>query len=351
MNPHLQHWSVSPDGFPEDGFVSDRLEYLLRYAILAPSPHNTQPWLFRILTNDVEVYVDPRRGLKVTDPHGREMFMACGAALLNLRIAGEYFGQKCSVTVFPEADKPTLVARMTVHSGGEATSEDVVLFHAITERRTNRERFGGESLPEAVLEQLGDAATQEGAWLAFLAEDEAKAAMAALVAEGDRRQWGQREFRAELARWVRTDAEHQADGIPTRELGVTDWLSFAGPALVRTFDRGGRQAARHEDIAKQSPVILVLGTDADTPREWLAAGQALQRVLLVAASEGVSASHLNQPVEVEALRPQAAMLAGRESGFPQVILRLGYGVGVPPTPRRELRSVVLCQDPAKAPPH
>lgn len=351
MNSHLHHWSVSPEGFPGDGFVSDRLEYLLRYAILAPSPHNTQPWLFRINTNDVEVHADPRRLLRVTDPGGREMLMACGAALLNLRIAAEYFAQKCVVEVFPDAQQPMMVGRMTVHSGGEATSEDVVLFHAIRERRTNRGMFGPMSVAEGVMDVLGDAATAEGVWASFVTGEGDKGALADLVAEGDRRQWANREFRAELARWVRSDAERQVDGIPTRELGIQDWMAFAGPALVRTFDRGGSQAARDREIAECSPLLVVLGTDGDTPRDWVMAGQALERMLLVAQSEGVSVSHLSQPLEEAELRPRVAMVAGREAGFPQAVLRMGYGVEVPPTPRRDLRAVLLSQDPARLPPH
>ncbi|MHB8520346.1 MAG: hypothetical protein ACYDH9_06275 [Limisphaerales bacterium] len=48
INPHLQPWSISADDFPASSFASDQLEHLLGYAVLAPSTHNTQPWLFRI---------------------------------------------------------------------------------------------------------------------------------------------------------------------------------------------------------------------------------------------------------------------------------------------------------------
>lgn len=351
MNPHLQPWLVSPHAFPSDGFISDRLEYLLQYAILAPSPHNTQPWMFRINPNDVEIYADRRRCLSATDPRGRELFMACAAALLNLRVAAEYFDQRCSVEVFPEPSVPNLVARLTLHGGGEATSEDVVLFHAITERRTNRGEFSATLVLESTMEILGNMAIEEGAWMAFVTDEASKEALAGLIADGDRLQWASREFRGELARWVRTDAAHQADGIPTAELGVQNWLSFAGPAMVRTFNRGNQEAARDMEIARRSPLLLVLGTDEDSPEAWVRSGQAMQRVLLAAQSEGLSVSHLNQPVEVDTLRSQVAMIAGREGGYPQLILRVGYGTAVGPTPRRDLRQVLLHQDPARVPPH
>jgi hypothetical protein len=109
---------------------------------------------------------------------------------------------------------------------------------------------------------------------------------------------------------------------------------------VRTFDLGKGQAAKDRDIALHSPTLAVLGTDQDTPEDWLRAGQALARVLLRARSEEVWASFLNQPIEVPELRGQLSGPIAR-NGFPQLLLRFGYGVEVPPTPRRPLSSVLV----------
>lgn len=351
MNSHLEPWAIDPEIFPADGFASDRLEFLLSYAVLAPSPHNTQPWLFRINVSDVELFADPRRLLPSTDPYGRELRIAGGAALLNLRIAAGYHGQGHTVELLPDIHNPLLLARLTLHLTDLTPSEDVVLFPAIRERRTNREPFATELVPDEILDELGEAANQEGAWLVALADDAGRAAIADLVAAADKVQWANPEFRRELAHWIRTDAEHQADGIPSRELGVSDWLSFAGPALIRTFNRGNNVAARDADIALHSPVLAILGTDSDDPLSWIRAGQALQRVLLHAQVNGVSVSHLNQPLEVAELRPELARLIGREGAHPQILVRLGYGPVVPPTPRWRVHSRLLRQDPAKAPPH
>ena len=350
MNPHLEPWAIASDAFPGDNYASDQLEFLLGYAVLAPSPHNTQPWRFRINVNDAEVFADRRRALRVVDPHGRELTLACGAALYNLRVAAEYFGRSYSVSLLPRSDEPDLLASLTLHLYSETSSEDVVLFHALTQRRTNRQAFRPDPLPEEILTELADAAAREGAWLALVTEDAARQAIADLVAKADKIQWADRAFRRELAVWLRTDAEHQADGIPTHDLGVRDWMAFAGPALVRTFNRGNNQAARDAEIATHSPALAVLGTDQDEPGTWLQAGQALERVLLHAQSEGVSASYLNQPIEVDDLRPQLAGVIGL-GGFPQVLLRLGYGPEVPPTPRRSVRSLLIKHDTSRGPQH
>lgn len=128
--------------------------------------------------------------------------------------------------------------------------------------------------------------------------------------------------------------------MPGYAFGVGDLLSHAGPMMIRTFDWGSRQAARDRQIALGSPVLAVLGTANDRPSAWVAAGQALARVSLRAAAAGVSVSFLNQPIEVGELRRQAIDILGRE-GYPQLVLRMGYGPVVDPTPRRPVREVVL----------
>ena len=115
---------------------------------------------------------------------------------------------------------------------------------------------------------------------------------------------------------------------------------YAGPLIIRTFDLGKGRAAKDWDIAVFSPVLAVLGTYADAPHDWLTAGQALASVLLRARAEDVWASFLNQPIEVPDLRPRLCSVVGRE-GFPQLLLRMGYGTEVEATPRRPLKEFIV----------
>jgi len=341
MNAHSQPWSIDPEAFPVDGFAADQLEFLLGYAILAPSTHNTQPWQFRINAMDVELFADWSRRLGVVDPQGRELVMSCGAALFNLRVAAEYFEKGWRLEPFPDPAQPTLLARFHLGLEAETSSEDVLLFQAITQRHTNRGPFRLDPLPDELIESCITTAQQEGAWFMLADTDDTREALADLVAEADRQQWAHHAFRHELAQWLRTKPGTTPDGIPVQNLGVQDWLSFAGPSIVRTFDRGKGQAARDREIALHSPALVVLGTERDDPAAWLAAGQALQAVLLRARSEAVWASFLCQPLEVPELREQVAAMCGQP--HPQIILRLGYGEKADPTPRRGIRSVLLPQ--------
>ena len=332
-------WSISAENFPANGATLEKWKFFLRYAVLAPSSHNSQPWLFHVRHNTLELYADRRRACPVVDPGDRELIMSCGCALFHLRCALRHFGYLGPVEIFPERD-PDLVARVALGTQDESEVEESVLFYAIPKRRTNRQPFSDDPVPSSLLVKLQRAAEAEGARLRFLHDQETKYAFADLVAEGDRLQWANKAFRLELSRWLHSNHSPSRDGVPGYAAGIDDLLSNAGPMVVRTFDMGEGQAARDHAVATGSPVLAVLGTDGDGPRDWVASGQALARVLLRARVEDVWASFLNQPIEVLELRTKLKAVAGH-AGFPQAVLRLGFGENVKPTPRREVEEVLI----------
>jgi hypothetical protein len=84
--------------------------------------------------------------------------------------------------------------------------------------------------------------------------------------------------------------------------------------------------------------LAVLSTATSPPLGWLRAGQALQRVLLTATIHGIAASPLTQPLETADAWLVRDPASASES--PQMILRLGYGLPVPATPRRPIAEVL-----------
>jgi hypothetical protein len=129
------------------------------------------------------------------------------------------------------------------------------------------------------------------------------------------------------------------DGMRGYGFGLGEVKSRLGPLVIGSFNTGKGQAAKDRELAEGAPLLAVLGSDDDDPRSWLETGQALQGALLRARAGGVWSSHLNQPIEVEDLRARLAKLIGREDGFPQLLLRFGFGPEVAPQPRRSLDEV------------
>jgi nitroreductase len=336
----LNPWDVRETDFPFAGTPGEQLRFLLNYAILAPSVHNTQPWLFKIDDDTVELYADRTRALPVIDPDDRELTISCGAALLHLRLALRHFGYAGATATLPDAGDPDLLARLPLGKKRGAATGEQALFDAIGKRRTNRQAFEQRAVPAEVLIALQEAAHAEGARLSIVQDEEDRDAVADLIALGDQMQWANKHFCRELAAWARSSRSQRRDGIPGYAFTFSSLIAQAGLRAGWTYNLGNGQAAADRQLATGSPVLAVLGTDVDTVYDWLMAGQALARILLYARSQGVWASFLNQPIEVPEGRLMLHNLIER-GGFPQLLLRMGYGPEVPPTPRRSVCEVLL----------
>ena len=338
-DPALVAWLVGGEPPRAGGSREEQLRLALRYAILAPSGHNTQPWLFRLTGDGVEILADRSRGLPVVDPDDRALTISCGAALELLVIALAGLGWECEVVSLPDAAAEDLLARVRPSARAEPDAESLRLFTAIPARRTNRLAFEDRPLPADLGSELAAAARATGSSLMVVTERGAKERLADLIAEGDRRQMSGKAFRRELVSWMHPNRSRSRDGIRGYSLGFGEVMSLAGPLVVRTFDLGAGQAAKDRDLATGAPALAVLGTAEDSTAAWLGAGRALAQVLLRATAAGVSTSFLNQPIEVAALRP--AVEEAVSVAAPQILLRLGYGPEVRPSPRRPLDEVLL----------
>jgi hypothetical protein len=335
-------WQIDQHDYPQGGTAEERMRFLLGYAILAPSGHNTQPWLFRVRPNGVDLVADRTRCLPVVDPFDRALVISCGASLGHLRTAMRYFGHDPVMALLPEANDADLLARVDFGSGYTPSPIEVARFEAITRRRTTRKPYADEPLPAGFGAQLLAAAATEGCELAIISDARRKRDIAALVAEGDRAQFGNPAFRRELAAWVHSRRAATRDGMSGAAFGMPDALSAVGGLVIRTFDMGDRQGATDEAVATGSPAMLLLATPADEPQDWLRAGMALSAILLEATAAGWTSAYLNQPIETDALRPRLRAAAGT-SGHPQVLLRVGRAEPVDPAVRRPVGEVLIAE--------
>lgn len=307
---------------------------LVEAAAAAPSIHNTQPWRFHVVGGDLmEVHGDPDRTLWVADPRGRALHLSCGAALFNLRLAIRMTGAKPLVWPLPDPGRePTLIASVQLGEGRPPTRAERELYEVIWQRHTSRVPFSGEPVPGPVLIALERAADAEFTALRILTAEDAARVMK-IAAEADRELAQDFDHRVELANWIGTEGDEGVPGIalgsrPDREPSPVRDLGRASPATALS-------TARYEP----RPHLAVLATARDDPADWLRAGQALQRVLLAATSNGLVASFLYQPLELHDRRPS-------EPGWwpwpecPQIVLRLGYGPSGTMSPRRHVDDVL-----------
>lgn len=289
---------------------------MIAAAMLAPSSHNTQPWIFHPTSTGVELEVDHGRALPVNDPDGREMIISCGTAVFNLEIAARHFGYSPRVTPYPDRRRPDVVADVALTGG--AGSDDLDLYDAIAERHTTRGEVTSEGLTADLRGRFAAIAALHDVdfdVVKFAHREE----VAQLVADGDNWQFASPSWRRELADWMRS--KRHGDGISVSQL--TGW---AVRSVVANSDLGLSTAKRDQRLVESAPMIAVIATNRDDGRAWLEAGRALEHILLIAAREGLQVGFLNQPCQVAFLRDRLKELLGSR-GIPQVMIRVGHPAG------------------------
>jgi len=317
--------------------------FVVEAAVHAPSVNNTQPWWFSSGDREIGVHADVERRLKVADPDGREMMISCGAAVFTARVALRYLGFVPKVRVLPDPDLPNLVARIG-YGSDQAPPVDYErqLFAEIPRRRSHRGGFDAEPLPDGLLAALRDEASREGATLRVMGEEGQRLALSAVVEAAD---WALRLDAARVkegAKWAPPPGSPRRDGVPaTAYPARQERTEPSFPA--RDFAHGhgwGLPPAGQGAVPRSAGLVTVLTTAADEAADWVNAGQALQRVLLLASSGGVSAALHSQPLEVIQLRDFIAVTLC-EGASPQMIARFGTTGQASVSVRRRVDEVLL----------
>lgn len=342
-DPLTTPYEVDGVSFPETGTMIEQMLHLVRYAILAPSTHNTQPWKFRLAENGIAVFADYARRLPVVDPDNRELLISLGAAIMNLRIAAVHFGFDVGVEYNMSGDSEMPIAFVQLDRTASAKPSDRQLdklFPVIAKRHTNRHPFLIMRVPEAVLGRLSEAADGKEVNLVFSTDPNKNTQVAHLVAEAERILQAQPEYRKELGEWMRPNATQKPDGMTGAAFGIGDLPSTLAPWAMKNLNLGGVRGRHDERLCMEAPALAVLCAEDSVPA-WLEVGEVLQRVLLTIVREGLHYSFFNMPIELPDARAQLRKHLGVRL-WPQLLLRIGYCLEQPaPTPRRSAEECIV----------
>jgi hypothetical protein len=346
FDPLVTPYKVDERDFPRAGSPEDQFRFLIRYAILAPSGYNTQPWKFAINREGIAVYADYTRRLPVADPGSRELLMSVGCAIMNLRVAAAHFAFDCRVDYNYSGDSERPLAFLGLSPRqSEIPQYDVFtrIFPAITKRRTNRNSFLVTRIPDSVLQTLRS--LEEGSQISVFISTEGTAnqQVAELVALADRQQRSDVSFRHELAEWTRTNWTRRSDGMPGAAFGAKGISAALTPWATKVIDLGKIRAANDRNLCALAPGLVVIYSEDSVPH-WIEAGELLERFLLTIIKEGLQYSFFNMPIEIPELRTTLRGLLGL-SAWPQLLLRIGFCLTeAAATPRRPIEDVIVHSD-------
>lgn len=338
---------------------TDVRRFALAHAILAPNPHNTQPWIVELDDGDgMTLYCDLERRLPATDPLDRQITMGCGCFLELYRQAAAARGYAPQIAPFPDGEPtPRLdarpIARVTLGPVAGQPAPDN-LAH-ITARRTNRNAYEERAPDETALTPLIDAVVNTGEEYeggVYWTSDPAR------VAAGRDLVWRawDRELRTEAAaaetfgwlRFGRAEIARRRDGLGVEGAGVELFKALGQLDRAHMIDpdsQANRQAARDwRAMAMSSPAFLWLTSNDDTPMRRLSAGRAYARLALAATAQGLSIHPWSQALqeypEMTDLYTEMRSFLGAGDVIVQMLVRVGYAAPVAPTARRDIEAFV-----------
>lgn len=337
---------------PGAGQKDPRL-YSLAHAILAPNPHNRQPWLVTLEGADsLILYFDTTRRLPATDPYDRQLAIGCGAFLEILSIAAREIGYEALISLFPAGEPQPLLndqpmAHIRLVKGGTKDP----LYNFITQRRSNKEIYDTKKqisvenlhalLTMGPTETLTFSGTLSGTaqcealrQLSVQAYRQEIQTPVALKESIDLMRIG----KAEIAKYrdgIDLDfpgiGAMQAMGLLTREKMITPGS--------KAFQQGLEQ---YDPLAKSaSGYVWIISNSKDRFAE-LAVGRAYARLNLRATALGIAMHPMSQALqeyaEMSAIKAETEQAVGlAPEARLQMLARIGYASLIPPSPRRGLQ--------------
>lgn len=309
---------------------------LVRYATLAASSHNTQPWIFELEQNRVRILPDLSRRCPAVDPDDHHLYASLGCAAENLLLAAEAAGLKGHCVY----DASTSGVQIDFE---ETTPFRSHLFEAIPDRQCSRVEFDGSRLSDEQLQQLENAGQGDGVSIMLFTENDQKEQIARYVAEGNSAQFQDNAWARELESWIRfngREAVASGDGLYGPVMGNPDVPRWLGLLAMRFGFSAKKQNQKDVRNIRSSSAIAVLISDIDDKRHWIEAGRCYERLALQATALDLRTAFINQPVEVAPLRAEFVRFLGIGNRRPDLVVRIGRGPETPRSLRRPIEEVV-----------
>jgi len=338
----------------------DTRRYMLAHALLAPNPHNRQPWIADLREPGlIHLICDAQRLLPETDPFGRQILIGCGAFIELAVIAAAQRGIAVQVRMLPDGapaavalPQGTRVATLALGAPGSAGPDP--LYPQIVRRHTHKGAYdNARALPEGLAAAWQATARTFGIEVGVITADAAMAPIRRITREAYEIEAVTPATWLESARLMRIGPQAittHRDGISLNSPMVRALHAIGLFDPMEVPQRGKSSLQRVMD--RWAPFetgsgYLWLGSSGNDRAVQIASGRAYVRMHLQATAAGADMHPLSQALqEFPQMRgPYAAIhravgLDPRTSTL-QMLSRVGVASApASPSPRRDLGALI-----------
>lgn len=312
--------------------------FMIEQAIKAPSGHNTQPWLFKVNEQSIEIYPNYDKALSVVDSDNRELFISLGCATENLCIAASEKGYRSNVAI----DNQGVISVALMKE--ESVKPDPLYAH-IAVRQTNRSVYNGNIIPVETINLLKEISSEAGISMYYYKNGTSEYdSISGFVLKGNSVQMQDKAFVEELHSWMRYNKKHQDkynDGLSYAVFGAPNLPMFVvKPIMKKAVNEKSQNKGDKKKIESSSHFVLFT-TRSNHVEEWINLGRTLERFLLRSTELGIVHAYLNQPNEIRELTGEMAESLCLYNEYPTILLRIGYGDKMPYSKRKNIEVVIM----------
>lgn len=319
MRENYKAWEIDFSAFDSCRNLEEKLGFFVKFAVLAPSGHNAQPWKFIINKNTIRIEPDFNRGLPLSDIKHRQLFIALGCALENLIIAADYYNFITAATYMSDGHTAALV-EFTEKKIKENQENHLALF--IPQRHTNRGQYT-DKLPQPEFFSRLYTENDTDIRLDLFYDDAARQRLAALSLEAISTAFGEDGFRQELSAYLKSNFTNSKIGMPGFCFGMPALVSFIAPQLVRHVNVARLSRKKDAVTFGATPVFGLISAAKDERIYWIKTGMLYEKISLEACRIGAATAPLAAAIQHGEFYKNLMKLSN-SSLRPQFLFRLGY---------------------------
>lgn len=290
---------------------------------LAPSVHNTQPWLMTLDETKQCLYIEKsrKRPLPHSDPAGRQTWISLGAAVENILQVADAVGLSSNAELRKDKIKVKISDRQTALSQDEHLDK---VIRTIASRHSNRGLFSKKPPSPEIIEAIKDSCSDNRQCTTYIISDRDMInRLAQMVCQATRLALSSKHLRLELASHINPPYQSVKTGIPARTISVMPAALFEKQSTKSS--QFIRQKARKEGVRIENSSLLALTfTASDTSEDWVRAGREYEKLCLKITELDLSHSTNAALTEAPDYYKEVSQLLGTSMRL-QTLIRVGYG--------------------------
>lgn len=333
---NYQAWKVSLSDFQEKWRLKNKILFFLKYGILAPSTHNSQPWTFEFSEpNKITIKPNWERKLIAADPNNRNLYISLGCSLTNIRISAGYFG----FGIEEEIKKIDNEYRIYLEfKKGKIFHDLSRLAPEISRRFSDKSIYLDKLVPKKFLNLTEKNVAKSGQKISYVLSQGSRDLIADMYLNIGSQYSADPSFRSELSKWLKQNDTRDGDGMPGFVSGLSLIQSKIGKFLIKYLPPLPKiQVKKDSEHLRRGPVIGLISSSSNQPADYIRTGELYQEIALLSSEVGLSMTPMTALIEKTESHAGLKKIFKFSQPHPQMFFRLGYSkAGYYHTPRNSV---------------